>query len=56
MYDSAFDPYNQISHDMAFSSSLLGKECQSCRRAPDLYFLDKDSTSRDGQGFNLPKM
>lgn len=55
MHDSSFDPYNQISHDMAFSSSLLGKECQSCKRALPFSVYNLDSSSRDGRALVCPK-
>ena len=55
MHDSGFDPYNQISHDMAFSSALLGKECQQCRRALPFTVFDRDSSSRDGRALICPK-
>jgi hypothetical protein len=55
MHDSGFDPYNQISHDMAFSSTLLGKECQQCRRALPFTVFDKDSSCKDGRALICPK-
>src|SRR5579862_2076087 len=37
-----------LDRDLAFSSSLLGKECGRCRRAYRYNYFDKDSSSRDG--------
>lgn len=55
MHDSSFDPYNQVSHEMAFSRSLLGKECQTCHRALPYSVYDLDSSSRDGRALMCPK-
>lgn len=55
MHDSSFDPYNQISPEMAFSSSLMGRECQRCRRALPFSVYDRDSSSRDGRALVCPK-
>lgn len=39
---------NTLNRDLAFSSSLLGKECSRCRRAYSYSYFDKDSSMRDG--------
>jgi hypothetical protein len=55
-------PENVLDHDLAFSSSLLGKECAACRRAYIYKKFKKDSSSRDGhanlcnQCLNTPRL
>ncbi len=39
---------NILDRDLAFSSTLLGKECNRCRRAYRYNYFDRDSSSRDG--------
>ena len=55
MHDSAYDPYSQVSHDLAFSQSLLGKECQACRRILPYSVFQADSTVRDGRALICPR-
>lgn len=40
--------YETLDKDLAFSSSLLGKECSRCRKAFRYNRFGKDSSSRDG--------
>jgi hypothetical protein len=56
MYDHNPDnPANQLDHDLAFSSTLLGKECQKCRRAYCYNRFNKSSSSRDGYSHICPQ-
>jgi hypothetical protein len=49
MYDNnPSNPANQLDRDLAFSSTLLGKECQKCKRAYRYNWFNKSSSSRDG--------
>jgi len=53
---------NILDRDLAFSSSLLGKECSRCHRAYIYSKFKKDSSSRDGhthlcnQCLNTPRL
>lgn len=46
---------NILDRDLAFSSSLLGKECNVCRRAYRYNYFDLDSSSRDGRAHICPQ-
>lgn len=46
---------NILDRELAFSSSLLGKECNVCRRAYRYNYFDKSSSSRDGYAHVCPK-
>jgi len=50
-----FDSQNILDHDLAFSRTLLGKECERCRRAYHYNYFDRDSSSRDGRANICPK-
>ena len=40
---------------VAFSKSLVGKQCQACNRILRYAFFDRDSTTRDGYSLVCPK-
>jgi len=48
-------PENILDHELAFSKTLLGKECERCRRAYHYNYFDRDSSSRDGRAHICPK-
>lgn len=47
-------PENILDHELAFSKTLLGKECARCRRAYHYNYFDRDSSSRDGRANVCP--
>jgi hypothetical protein len=55
MIDKVEDPYSQASHDLLFSRTLMGKECQACRRVLPWSVFDRDSSKRDGRKLICPK-
>jgi hypothetical protein len=46
---------NILDRDLAFSSSLLGKECNKCRRAYRYNYFNRSSWSRDGYSHVCPE-
>ena len=50
-----YEEFDVVNPEVAFSSRLLGKECQACRRVLEYRFFDLDSSSRDGRALICPK-
>lgn len=42
------DEYNSLDHETMFSTNLVAKTCERCRRVLRFGVFDKDSSSRDG--------
>ena len=49
-----YEDFDVVDHEVAFSRSLLGKECQLCRRVLAYKFFDRDSSSKDGYALICP--
>lgn len=49
------DPYVKPSHDLLFSPTLCGKECQACHRVLPYSIFPTDSSIRDGRALICPK-
>ena len=50
-----YEEFDVVDPEVAFSRSLVGKECQACRRILRYKFYDNDSTQRDGKAAICPK-
>jgi hypothetical protein len=50
-----YEELNVVDSGVAFSRTLMGKECQACRRILSYKFFDHDSSVRDGYALLCPK-
>jgi len=50
-----YEEFDIVDPEVAFSRTLLGKECQLCRRVLRYTFFDRDSTTKDGRSLICPK-